>query len=147
MASRIFLSKVKVAVSLEKDRFRTNTQLDVYKYVFFYPSRFRSGRRNSHILCKFNESFGSINTHTRFCINLSLFPDLFPTFARRFCKASRSLTLCIHFRRKIFKIVLLLGYWSVREECLPLQPLKNALIFVKIEGFLKKIDCNALIIR
>ena len=61
--------------------------------------------------------------------------------------ASRSLTLCIHFRRKIFKIVLLLGYWSVREECLPLQPLKNALIFVKIEWFLKNFTCKALIIK
>ena len=75
----------------------------------------------------------------------------FSRFISYICKevpqTSRSLTLCIHFRRKIFKIVLLLGYWSVREECLPLQPLKNALIFVKIEEVLKKIDCNTLIIR
>ena len=34
------------------------THHHVYLYVFFYPSRFRFGRRNSHIFCKFNESFG-----------------------------------------------------------------------------------------
>ena len=42
------------------------THHHVYKYVFFYPSRFRSGRRNSHIFCKYNESFVSNNPHARF---------------------------------------------------------------------------------
>ena len=61
--------------------------------------------------------------------------------------SSRSLTLFIHFRRKIFKKVSLGCYWPVREECLPLHPLKNALIFVKIERFLKNFACNAFIIK
>ena len=30
-----------------------------------------------------------------------LFPDIIPTFVWRFCKASRSLTLCIHFSIRI----------------------------------------------
>ena len=76
-----------------------------------------------------------------------LFPDIIPTFVWRFCTASRSLTLCIHFYAKIFKKVSLWRYWSVREECLALHPLKNALILVKIEGNLKNFACNTLIIK
>ena len=73
MASRIFLSKVKVAVSLEKDRFRTNTQLDVYKYVFFYPSRFPAWVESFFTYLNANlVKVLEVTTPTHdFCLNLS----------------------------------------------------------------------------
>ena len=59
MASRIFPCLfLKIAVFIRRKTVSTYTQLDVYKYVFFYPSRFRFGRRFLHIFCKCNESFG-----------------------------------------------------------------------------------------